>query len=364
MSTGSPENPGFSLEENKHFIQLDGLRGIAILLVMSGHFFYKIYIFNIGWIGLNLFFLLSGFLITSRLYHHLRQPYVRYFKNFYARRFLRIFPLYYGCLIFFFFFLPTVYKHYFLYYSGLFDLQLWYWLYASNWLYYFHGINNVAIFFHFWSLAVEEQFYLLWPVFVRVFYKYNIKAVLVGGILLSIAVRNYINSPRSYYNTAVATEPLLLGALVWCMLVENKLLKYYVYISILAFLSVLGLGLIFHNNASLGIDNMLLMNYGYSAIDILLVFLLSGSLLNVSISKPLIRILSNRLFVWAGKYSYGIYVYHWIIMQTIIPKMDELLFHQYYFLIRVFGIVLSCVVSYFSFHLWEKHFLSMKKFFP
>jgi peptidoglycan/LPS O-acetylase OafA/YrhL len=106
------------------------------------------------------------------------------------------------------------------------------------------------------------------------------------------------------------------------------------------------------------------MNYGYTAIDVLLAFLLSGSLLDINISKPLIKVLSNKLLIWAGKYSYGIYVYHWIFMQTIIPKADELLPNEYYFLIRVLGIMVVCLISYLSFHLWEKRFLSMKKFFP
>src|SRR5258706_13440215 len=87
---------------------LDGLRGMAILVVATTHFFYEFYFSKVGWIGLNLFFILSGYLITRCLFQYKSYSAQNYFRNFYVRRILRIFPLYYGVLIFFFFLLPFI----------------------------------------------------------------------------------------------------------------------------------------------------------------------------------------------------------------------------------------------------------------
>ena len=82
---------------------------------------------------------------------------------------LRIFPLYYGCLIVFFLLLPFVYPGYFEFYGDVYDDQVWYWTYTSNWMMVIHGLPDQPVFFHFWSLAVEEQFYVVWPVSSPIF---------------------------------------------------------------------------------------------------------------------------------------------------------------------------------------------------
>jgi peptidoglycan/LPS O-acetylase OafA/YrhL len=146
---------------------LDGLRAIAILLVVP-HNLNLIATFggpqlfvaavHRGWIGVQLFFVLSGFLITSILLDARDSP--DYYRSFFARRVLRIFPLYYATLLVLFVLLPAL---------GLPPssfkrdpvVELSYWAYFSNWYGPFHrGPESVS---HFWSLASEEQFYLLWP---------------------------------------------------------------------------------------------------------------------------------------------------------------------------------------------------------
>ena len=180
----------------QHLPGLDGLRGVAILAVLCHHLvmpnypvgipagmagvvikcFYRC--FDIGWWGVDLFFVLSGFLITGILLES--KGTAHYFGNFYARRALRIFPLYYGLLALLFIVLPWLaanpatgawtQRHA----ADLLEvsqanapLQSWLWLYVSNirmalastgWA--FPSLN------HFWSLAVEEHFYLAWPLLV------------------------------------------------------------------------------------------------------------------------------------------------------------------------------------------------------
>ena len=153
---------------------LDGLRGVAIILVLVHHFtFYRptagidLLIGNVVfflWVGVDLFFVLSGFLITGILLD--TRGSARYFTTFYARRFLRIFPLYYLVLFLAFVVLPkfeTV--HPVLAGQAVLPPQWPYWSYLTNfaiadggWV---HGWVDVA-----WTLAIEEQFYLVWPLVI------------------------------------------------------------------------------------------------------------------------------------------------------------------------------------------------------
>ncbi|MCM2317055.1 MAG: acyltransferase, partial [Thermoanaerobaculia bacterium] len=155
-----------------HLAPLDGLRALAIGLVLLYHLTpghesdlglraLPFKIADLGWSGVDLFFVLSGFLITGKLIEARSEA--EPFRNFYARRALRIFPLYYLALLVTLFALPAM--------SGRFEVpsaadQLPFWLYYSNFQMPridFGGLTSLG---HFWSLAVEEQFYLLWPAIV------------------------------------------------------------------------------------------------------------------------------------------------------------------------------------------------------
>ena len=186
LPKSSPTVAGVGL---RHVPGLDGLRGIAILLVIPhnidvlpapGPLEYPVAILmHAGWIGVQLFFVLSGFLITGALLESRRAD--NYFKVFFARRVLRIFPLYYAVLISVLVLAPILFQvpevlrttrqH-----------QVWLWTFLSNWTLPF-GLG-VAAFGPFWSLAVEEQFYLLWPFVVR---RCTIKLFLYVCAILTVA---------------------------------------------------------------------------------------------------------------------------------------------------------------------------------
>src|SRR4030095_2778309 len=144
----------------QYYPALDGLRGLAILLVILYHNFSFINHFFFAWLGVDLFFVLSGYLITSILLNSVNSPH--YLKNFYAKRVLRVFPLYYLSLIIFLIIFPLlgIYKSELKYYV---DNQLWFWFYLQNWLLSFNFPTTGNFLNHFWSLGVEEQFYLAWP---------------------------------------------------------------------------------------------------------------------------------------------------------------------------------------------------------
>ena len=143
------------------------MRGIAILLVLVCHLtqyggmrpdgpfldrVWRAWTMPLGF-GVDLFFVLSGFLITGILLDTREGP--DYFRNFYARRVLRIFPLYYAALAVAFLLIPSVRRD-----------ALWYWTYLTNFRFAEVGWPKVPYLGHFWSLAVEEQFYLVWPALV------------------------------------------------------------------------------------------------------------------------------------------------------------------------------------------------------
>lgn len=156
-------------ELNKHLPQLDGLRGIAILIVLLGH----VLVFHFGLgitflgplppIGVDLFFVLSGFLITRILLESRHQ--VHYFRNFYARRALRIWPLYFVALAVIF----TVTNHRIA--QLTFDQNRVHWpvfvVYVQNLAYRQASQMGPLALAVTWSLAVEEQFYTIWPMLVR-----------------------------------------------------------------------------------------------------------------------------------------------------------------------------------------------------
>jgi peptidoglycan/LPS O-acetylase OafA/YrhL len=157
----------------RHVHALDGVRGLAILAVMFHHFRFilepihrsqrwLLLLFDGGWCGVEIFFVLSGFLITGILLDTTNSP--RFFKTFYARRFLRIFPLYFAYLGVVFLFLNRWWLSHFGF-NPWAHVQAWqYLLYVENFK--VPTMFNDLFLGHLWSLAVEEQFYLVWPLVV------------------------------------------------------------------------------------------------------------------------------------------------------------------------------------------------------
>jgi len=359
-----------SIEKTPPIPWLDGLRGLAILLVVTGHFFNEYYLFTGGWIGVNLFFILSGYLITGRLYEHsARDGGKHYFKNFYGRRVLRIFPVYYASLIFFFGVLPLIYHRYFIFFGGLYKEQWWYWSYLSNWRIVLYGLPENFMLFIFWSLAVEEQFYLVWPFIFRYTVKVNRKAIILAIWCISVAGRIMAGQPLlAYFNTLTAAEPLLMGALLTVLEREGLLARYGRLIRSMVPGSILVLVVIIGIDRNLTPANALLMRWGYTCIDVLLAAMLYWLVVPGG-GEWMKRLFSARWLRWLGRYSYGMYVFHGFILLMLVTKAQALWMEKgaqplaAYVLTRVTGLVLLLLCAYGSYHLFEKRFLKWKRYF-
>ena len=171
----------------KYIKQLDSLRAIAVTFVVFGHYFPSFYIwkyFPIGSIGVDLFFVLSGFLITNILINQrelndsFKYTKLRIISNFYLRRILRIFPIYYLFVIFVYLFSSIVQANV---HSALPYLLT----YTVN-IYFFKKQGFSGEISHLWTLAVEEQFYLIWPWIVLFTKKYFLLYIIIFFILIGV----------------------------------------------------------------------------------------------------------------------------------------------------------------------------------
>ena len=204
---------------NTRLPALDGVRGVAILLVIlhnqTGRYpsLHLQQIFANGWMGVDLFFVLSGFLITGILVDSRQSE--DYFKNFYARRCLRIWPLYYSLLFFMFVIVPVLLPseaH------TVFDRSSPWWaypLFLQNFLIPnpsgATGPLGVT-----WSLAIEEQYYLVWPWVVRYCSRSQVRSIALTVICLSPALRFYLSFQHvdTYSNVFCRLDGLMMGALL------------------------------------------------------------------------------------------------------------------------------------------------------
>jgi peptidoglycan/LPS O-acetylase OafA/YrhL len=355
--------------ETRHIPSLDGLRGLAIILVIAFHY----YQLPLGWSGVDLFFVLSGYLITGRLLDSLDKP--DYFRRFYRNRILRIFPLYYAVLIvffagFFFFAKNETQPLLHIYYTH------WksFFLFTENFTFIIYGMPVTAYLLHFWSLAVEEQFYLVWPSVICLLKDPNTRLKWFTAIpLLVLIIRSlfvYCQShPDSltfyYYNTFFRIDTLVIGALL-CQLHQSKINIPVRLVNILILVSLTLLGLNYCVYRNWDSSNTFFRTIGYTLIAILCACLLhkavqsSGSLLQHFFSLPGLRFL--------GKISYGLYIFHlpvWAIFQERIFNWGQTHIVQGEAAMRLLSISLclpiTFIISFISFRYFESFFLRLKK---
>jgi peptidoglycan/LPS O-acetylase OafA/YrhL len=354
----------------KYYSQLDGLRCYAVIAVMIGHWISwdteNLILKNSPWAhGVILFFVLSGYLITNILFEQkekiaggetsLKQS----LKIFYTRRFLRIFPAYY-LLIFYLLYIN---------YENTRQLAPWLLTYTSNILMCIRG-DYIGDFNHLWSLAVEEQFYILWPIVIflvplkRVFGM--IMLFIIGALFCRAAT--YFMFPGNWMVAAYFTPnlffPLCLGALI-------AYGKRYMP----------RLDRLFGNSAWL-----LLSVVFYAAFYISARFILQSSFLLGVLDEYVFAIacafiihrasnngfrfignalLNNEIAVFIGKISYGLYLYHLFIIRLfwefLSPEYGVQVHSKHMMWLMYF--ITTVVIALFSYYVVEKPANSLKRFF-
>lgn len=371
-----------------HVPALDGLRGLAILLVLVSH----LMLFNdrtgsrlgdslsavrgMGWVGVDLFFVLSGFLITSILYDTLHDRH--YFRSFYMRRFLRIFPLYYGFL--FFMILLAHWKHFawggrqYVLLAYLQNTGLWFPVTD------FHpGIW--ADLDHFWSLAVEEQFYLFWPLLVFLIRgRSRLIAVTLAlsgaALLLRLVLYLHGASPLTIFmSTPCRMDTLLLGGCVALVLRGKNFpipRPWMIWIAALSATVIISL-VLRHPHRDIRAE-FFGATFGYTVIAVGSVALLIASLDTQSVAH---RIFNLQILRSLGKYSYGIYVLHIFVAHLFGTIVDRLLgkslrialttpLHSRFIAVLIEFVINASVVffaAWVSYHIYEIHFLRLKRYF-
>lgn len=366
---------------------MDGLRGIAIVLVMALHVFKRANDFSkhptlhhlssystIGWIGVDLFFVLSGFLITSILLNTREKP--DYFKNFYIRRTLRIVPLYYlVLLIVLLLIIPIKQPDFVGKISSLIPIQL---LYLQNWRSILIHFDTTAYILLTWSLAIEEQFYLFWPFMVYFLKRESLIKFSIGYFLLSTIIRvigilvwNDMEQATHffYYNSFSRFDELIFGGLL-AMGLSNEIWRER--IKRLAFPSLFISVVVFAVLCFAGLPNLPHPDYRHVPLNIagytsLSVF--TAALIAIFITHPensiIRRFFRNGVLGFLGKYSYAMYLFHMPIALILLDALWAIRYHGwkmflFYIFLTYFLTILLAVISW---HVFEKHFLGLKKYF-
>jgi len=306
--------------------ELDGIRGIAILLVLGAHFGAPVCppgivheIFEFGWTGVDLFFVLSGLLITGILLDSKGRP--DYFRRFYLRRVFRIFPIYYTFLILFFHVVPVI-AHATGRLAG-FDYgragEGWYWSYLSNW---HDPADPKRPLGHFWSLSIEEQFYIVWPLVVYLIPTRVLKYVCVGLAVLSPALRlvaayTGVSGAVLYRTTPFRLEGLALGALLALAARDETLQELLPTLRRWAWpVAAVALTVVVIRYGTRD-RNVPMAMYGYASVAVLCWTLVSWATSQTSVASRTVGYLRNSWLVRFGKYSYGLYVWHLPIAEVV-----------------------------------------------
>lgn len=359
--------------------ELNGVRGIAILLVLGFHFgarpprVPKLFTapFALGWSGVDLFFVLSGFLITGILLD--TKPASNYFSSFYVRRVLRIFPLYLSAVAAYFLIALPVAHHFGYWQSRTDSLEVWYWCHVSNWRSAF-GLD-VQLLTHFWSLSVEEQFYLIWPLVVFFVPRSKMAHLCVAVIVTSLALRCGFSGYASTYPallnrlTPFRLDTLAFGGLL-ATIVRSDAWSARLKAWLPTILSVAGLGFVCvlavaRTNRT---ANPVISTVGFTLLAAVYACLVFFSYVTSGSAKLLPRLLRSRFLVSFGKYSYAIYVLHFPIAfygKDLVLSLAQGTSTQFQVLLwvaqKVIGVGLSFLLGLASWNMLEKHFLRLKK---
>jgi peptidoglycan/LPS O-acetylase OafA/YrhL len=366
-----------NLNFHKRIPALDGLRGIAILAVFFRHYAGGLektatatawhvlgMVFNFGWSGVDLFFVLSGFLITGILYDTEGRP--GYYKNFYVRRVLRIFPPYYLLAVIYLSLTSVLAAHWkwgqlsFLVYLGYPLALIWPGL---------AEVSPVVRITHLWSLCAEEQFYMLWPWTIARLRSGTaiLRACLALGVVtlllrIAICVTGWVDINWTHDFLGCRMDALAVGAAI-AIAVRGPLRDTIVNWAPVVFFSstAIVIAICFLRRTTDHIDPAI-ATIGFSFIA-----LGYGALLTLALRQGtwLERVLSLGVLRIFGKYSYAMYLFDFPLTVLLSPKRDYFIaaVHSYAIgsgVFLVFCLLVNLLVAAASFHFVESPIMRLK----
>ena len=354
-----------------HIRALDGLRGLAVVGVVATHVFSSRFdghgrmVWVVGQLslfgkrGVDLFFVLSGFLITGILFDSVSDK--GYFRKFYARRSLRIFPLYYGTLLVLFALTPLLHiEWHHMNWSMLFYLQNTS-VVMPVWEF---PLPDGLMLGHFWSLAVEEQFYLVWPLLVFLIRDRKRLLVACGALsMVSLLLRLWFslhNVPDQVITKSTETrlDSLLCGAAL-ALLIRGSAMGFILKQGRTIFLMASAALMMLAALAS----PTLQFSLGLSLWAVASAGLIAWCLVRGSVAA---KVFEHAVLQWFGRYSYGIYVLHYVAIGFLLKWFRSWVGYvttSREVISAVSGVMVgavACLAAYLSFHFYEKHFLKLK----
>ena len=362
----------------KTVLALDGVRGLAILGVMLHHSCSRLtagfsvqqfmnWLLHLGWAGVDLFFVLSGFLITGILLDS--REAVNYFRSFYARRALRIFPLYY-------LFLATGFLAFPLFVSPRWmptPSDRWlYFCYLTNWQVLWVGPWGPSVMAHLWSLAVEEQFYFCWPLVVWALRPVRLLPTLLVSEGLVIVIRTawvleYGPSQAVVIATISRMDGLLLGAV--CAIVIRRYQIPGRFIQMCPFLIFIGLFSYIVMLLVSGDRDRFTESLGFPLLSLCFALVVLYAALTDCQHGRIQSVLHNSTLVKTGKYAYGLYIYHVplfyagdrIIDRSVPASIRQSTWFGY--ASTAILIAVCYLIAKLSYNVFECHFLKLKRKF-
>ncbi|MGE3241364.1 MAG: acyltransferase family protein [Pirellulales bacterium] len=360
-----------------HIPALDAVRGLAILMVTAFRFFpvyddpslagrYASRLVEFGNRGVDLFFVLSGFLITGILWDAKNRAH--YFRDFYARRALRIFPLYYAALVITLLILPAFGLATSREFACGDQYAPWLWLYGTNILQSIQGSWCLGAFNHFWSLAVEEHFYLVWPLVIYFCSRRAAITVCIAAIVLSMVSRGVWlysggNEIAAQVFTPFRVDALALGGLLAFVARSPGGLKtirpWAIAVCLAIFVSML--------------PPIQLHKRVPALRETLYAFLCAGVIVLAVIpvaNKSWTRLWKLPALRFFGKYSYGMYVVQNFLKAAIPPEVviagiatviGSVFWSRCTYLALMS--IATVAAALLSWNLLEKHFLHLKHYF-
>jgi peptidoglycan/LPS O-acetylase OafA/YrhL len=371
----------------EYFKDLDALRFLAFFVVFISHCFgflgyvndsktfvlLKGHLFQHGDLGVNFFFVLSGFLITYLLLNEKDSFATIGLKNFYTRRILRIFPVYFLTIFVGFFVIPNLALDEFnlpFKYKVSIDELLYYSIFLANFEIVKNGLSSI-ITSVLWSVSIEEQFYLLWPFCILVFNKKRLIWLAIILLIISFIARSlYPNSIlfQKYASLSVMSD-LIVGCMAAILVNTNKsFVKTLQNLSSRKILIIYILGLILI--PSRGFSHY----FGQTIYEIYNPFervLFSLLFIFVILEQTyaqhsLFKLRKFKLISTLGKYSYGFYCYHMIaVLMVIVSSKSFHVFDNnqnlYHFLAKMLlSLLFTLILGLLSYNLYEKHFIALK----